>query len=527
MKTVRVLSYSLFGVVVILTLSHCQFVSRITSGALNPSGANGSASTGTTSTAFGPASVYQYHKQSSRTGVYVDPLFTKAAAANLHVDPNFSAPINGPIYAQPLFLDGNGARDILIVATEQNDVIALDASTGSVIWDKSLGTPMPLSSLPCGNINTLGITGTPVIDPTSRTIYVAAMTTPDGGTTAKHLVFALSADDGSVRTGWPLDVSSVVKSGSTSFTSSVQNQRGALLLLGQTLYVPYGGHFGDCGDYHGWVVGIPVSNPSGATGFATGAVEGGIWAPSGVASDGTSIFVATGNTGGTSTWAQGEAILRLSAALSFSGLNQDFYSPTNWQSLDNSDEDLGGSGVILFSVPGATPSNLALGLGKDGNAYLVNSANLGGISDPMVLSNVSSTRIITASTAYTTPSASYVAFNNEGSVGCPGATGELMSLKISATSPPKISVAWCAPQNGRGSPITTTVDGTTQSIVWSIGAENDNRLHGFDGDTGAVVFAGGGTAEQMGTVQHFQTPIAAKGHIYVSGNSKIYSFTLQ
>src|SRR5215471_12169244 len=180
--------------------------------------------------------VLQHHRKGSRDGLYVDPLITQASAASTHRDLAFSAPLPGPTYAQPLYVNnGPGGRPALIVATEQNAVLALDAGNGSQIWASNLGSPVPLSQLPCGNIDPLGTTGTPVIDPDGRVIYVAAMTTPDGGVTMQHRIFALSLDDGSIVPGWPVDVSGIGYQG-FSFNSTFQNQRGALLLNLGVLY---------------------------------------------------------------------------------------------------------------------------------------------------------------------------------------------------------------------------------------------------------------------------------------------------
>ena len=78
--------------------------------------------------------------------------------------------------------------------------------------------------------------------------------------------------------------------------------------------MPYSGYFGDCGSYHGWVVGVNISNPANVGGWATTAIGGGIWGHSGVASDGTNMFVITGNTFNTGgNWMGGEAIIRLQA----------------------------------------------------------------------------------------------------------------------------------------------------------------------------------------------------------------------
>src|SRR4029079_11217336 len=102
--------------------------------------------------------------------------------------------------------------------------------------------------MPCGNIDPFGVTGTPVIDAASKTLFVAALTTPDGGITKRHQVFALSLDDGTPRAGWPVDVSTITANGAT-FQASVQGQRAALALLGRTVYVGYGGMLGECGNY--------------------------------------------------------------------------------------------------------------------------------------------------------------------------------------------------------------------------------------------------------------------------------------
>ena len=479
--------------------------------------------------------VLQHHLNGSRDGAYVDPLITRKGAAGIHRDKTFNAPIKGPVYAQPLYINnGPGSRSTLIVATERNSVVALDAATGAPLWTKTLGNPVPRSQLPCGNIDPLGITGTPVIDPSSRTIYVAAMTTPDDGRTKRHLVFALSLDDGSTRAGWPVNVSGL-KYGGFSFNPAVQNQRGALLLNSGLLYVPYGGHWGDCGDYHGWVIAIPVADPKNATAWATEGRGGGAWAPGGIATDGRSIFVATGNTFGARTWMGGEAIIRLGLGAKFSGNSADYFTPSNWRQLDDDDADLGGSGPVLFDVPGATPSKLIAALGKNGMAYLLNRDDLGGIAksngfrgEGVQSNKVSSGEIINAAAAYKTASSAYVAFQTRGTgVGCPSRRGNLVALRVGASAPPSITVAWCTNNMGGGSPIATTTDGRSESIVWTVGTGASNRLHAFDGESGELLFAGGAQEEQMSRVQNFQTPIVVNGRIFVAANDQVYAFTIR
>jgi outer membrane protein assembly factor BamB len=468
--------------------------------------------------------VAQHHLNPSRDGFYVDSALTKATVGALHRDLTFSAAMVGPTYAQPLYIEG-GAQRLLIVATEQNTVYGFDAATGSVVWQTNLGIPVALADLPCGDIDPLGVTGTPIIDLASRTLYLDAMTTPDGGLTKKHLIFALAVDNGNLVSGWPVDVNATASFNSFALDSSVQNQRGALQLLNGTLYVPYGGHDGDCGNYHGWVVGVPVANPAAVQSWATRANGGGAWSVSGVATDGASLYVATGNTFNTLNWSDGEAILRLQPGPLFSGRTVDYFAPTDWAQLDAGDLDIGGTGPVLVDVPGATPSKLVVALGKNGVAYLLDRDNLGGIGQSVTSQRVASNAIINAAAAYRTAQGMYVVFKGAG-VDCPGGVaGDLTAIKIGVGNPPTITVAWCARQHGEGSPIVTTSDGTNDAIVWGIGAEGDQRLVGFDGDTGHIVYAGGGANELMAGVRRFQTAIVARGRIFVAGDNSLYAFT--
>ena len=144
-------------------------------------------------------------------------------------------------------------------------------------------------------INFVGITGTPIVDLASRALFFNAMTTPDGGTTKKHLIFSLNVDTGNINPGWPVDVGATATYNGTPFTAAVQVQRPALGIVNNILYVPYGG-IDECGLYHGWLVGVPINNPASVTAWATSAIGGAIWGVGGVASDGDNPFVTTGNT---------------------------------------------------------------------------------------------------------------------------------------------------------------------------------------------------------------------------------------
>jgi hypothetical protein len=475
----------------------------------------------------GPASVLELHAGPSRAGAYVEPTLTTAAAATLHLDASFTATYAGTAFAQALFLDRGGARDLVIAATEMNEVSAFDP-TGALVWRTTLGPPQPMPNpdegAGCGDVNPLGITGTPVIDPDTSFLYLDAMIRAGGA--AHHRIFSLSAEDGSTRAGWPVDVGSAMARAPTPFLPAPENQRGGLTLIGKRVYVPYGGHAGDCGDYHGWVVAVPTERPSAPTAFVTRSRLSGTWMPGGVTSDGTSVFAVFGNGGGGTTWAQSEAVIRLGAGATFSGDARDFWSPMNWPDLDATDLDVMGP-AMPFDLPDAEPSALLVSFGKDGNVYLHARDNLGGIANPLAQLHAADSAIVNTPALYHTANGTYLAFRAHGADGCPGlaSSSNLVALKITPGAPPQLSFAWCAGAGNGGSPIATTTDGTADPIVWTIGAEGDHRLHGYDGDTGAVVFAGGGPGDAMAATSRFITPIVAKGRIFVAANGQLYAFT--
>src|SRR5262245_29363474 len=180
--------------------------------------------------------VTQEHNNLSRDGLYIDSAFIRSAAANVTRDLNFDGTISGNVYAQPLYVEGGpGGRAKVIVVTESNNVNALDAVTGTVIWQRNVGPPVT-SGLPCGNISPLGITGTPVVDLASRSLFFDAMI---DGATKKHFIYSLNVDTGATNPGWPVDVNASARYNRMIFTSSIQNQRAALGLVNGVVYVPY------------------------------------------------------------------------------------------------------------------------------------------------------------------------------------------------------------------------------------------------------------------------------------------------
>jgi outer membrane protein assembly factor BamB len=485
-----------------------------------------------------PLGVLQHHADGTRGGFYIDPAFTKKALPNLEALPGFGATLNASVLSQVLFLQkGAKGTDALYVVTEANDVLALNADTGAELWKTNLGTPEPQSAgphfegQPCGTVWPLGITGTPIIDLPSRSILVSAMTMKAG--VPDFTVASLSVDDGTV--AWTVDLNATVP----EFSSLPQMQRGALALQNGVLYVPFGGQAGGCVPFHGWVIGVPLAAPHKPTGWHTGSSGAGIWAPSGAASDGTSVYVATASPdtyGISPNWSDNniEAILRIGSGATFSGKRADYFVPTDWFDYGINGTQLGAAGVILFDMPGSTPSELALAIGKTSDAYLVDRTNLGGIGGEVAhLESATADWVEGAMAAYSTSEGEYVAMAAPGSF-CKNPS-DLSTIRIAAGSPPKIAGGWCATQGGAGSPIASASAAASGSqaandvVVWGLGTNSylgkgSGKLRAFDGDTGALLAE---SPTSMPDLEHWISPIVVRGRVYVAGDSHVYAFDLK
>lgn len=261
--------------------------------------------------------------------------------------------LDGKLYAQPIVAAG-----YLIAATENNTLYALDPSTGAVRWSRHLAEPARLGDLPCGNIDPSGITGTPAYD--AGTGLVFAVTESTG---ARHVLWAIGARDGKPR--WHRDVDVA-----TDRDPKAQQERGAVLVTGGRVVVAFGGRYGDCGNYVGYVVSVAAtgSGPTDTYAVPT-AREAGIWAAAGpIVGPGGDIYVASGNgaeVGG--RYDGSDSVIRLSEALQ----RKAFFAPSVW-SQDNADDlDLGAMSPVVVG-------NRIVIAGKRGVVYLLDST-LGGI----------------------------------------------------------------------------------------------------------------------------------------------------
>jgi outer membrane protein assembly factor BamB len=169
--------------------------------------------------------VTQKNNNPSRDGLYIDLAFTPGNAANLVRDLNFDGTIVGNVHAQPLYIEGGPNGPMVIIMTASNNIYALNANTGTVIWQRNVGTPAP-SGTPCpGNILPVGFTGTPVVDLASRSLFFDSMIS---GSPNKHFVFSLNADSGG--TNWSVDLNATAQYNGMTFSSEVPEDEAHWLL---------------------------------------------------------------------------------------------------------------------------------------------------------------------------------------------------------------------------------------------------------------------------------------------------------
>jgi hypothetical protein len=357
----------------------------------------------------------------------------------------------------------------VIVATENDTVYSLDLFTGSVVWKAHLGDPVAASSLPCGDIGPVtGITGTPVADEASNRLFVSAFLRG-----AHHMLFALSLADGSVL--WQRSLDPV------GSQPAVEQQRGALSIGSGFVYVPFGGLLGDCGPFHGYLVGISLDGAT-AVAFQVPSARGaGLWSPQGatVGPDGT-VYVVSGNaTSGGNDFSN--SVIALTPDLRSVRWH---FTPSNWAALNATDTDLGSVGAALLA------NGVVVSIGKEGVAYLLRSG-----------SAVGSARVCSGAWGGTAWNGSVVY--------APCADG-LYALAIGATS---VSVSW----RGRpklASPIVSA------GAVWAI-EPSSATLFALDPSSGSVRFS-----TSLGSAMHFSTPAATDGFVVAPAGAAVVAVSV-
>jgi outer membrane protein assembly factor BamB len=345
----------------------------------------------TPSPAHAQVSVTTHHNDVGRTGQNLNE--TTLTTSNVNVNQFgklFSCPVDGYIYAQPLYVAqvtiSSTTHNVVYVATENNSVYAFDADSGTQLWHVNLGTPVPSTDIASTYKDltpVIGITGTPVIDPGSSTLYLVAKTKDTSNSTYHQNLHALDITTGVEKPGSPVEITASVSGngsgssgGTVAFQPLYQLNRPGLLLLNGEIYIAFGSH-GDIGPYHGWVLAYNASTLAQTAVFNTtpNGSEGAIWqGGQGLVADVANIYFMTGNgtfnasAGGTD---YGDSVVKLAT---LSGLSvSDYFTPDNQGALNQSDLDLGSGGPIL--LPQTTS---IVGGGKDGILRLIDTASMGG-----------------------------------------------------------------------------------------------------------------------------------------------------
>jgi hypothetical protein len=394
-----------------------------------------------------------YHRTGTRDGV--DPTSPKLGSTGVV----WSRKLDGAVYASPLIVGST-----VIVATENDTVYALRG--GRTVWSRHLGTPVDKADLPCGNIDPLGITGTPVYDGSSGILYVAA----ELAGPLRHTLYAIDAVSGKVLWHRGLDVKGM--------DPRVQQQRGALTLANHTVYVTLGGLAGDCGDYHGWVIGYRTTG-TGPLVYKTQDTEAGIWSPPGLTVvPGGHLLASVGNSGHTSA-AQGydysDAILSLSPTLKLT----DWFSPSTWAEDNARDLDLSSMS------PTYLPGGKVFIAGKRGVAYLTSVTRLGHVGGQ--LSSMPGCAAYGGTAVY------------RGVVFAPCNDG----LAAIAVTGNRMKLLWKAPANITGSPV------YGGGAVWTLDPQA-GVVYGLDRTTGKVL-----RRVNVGQTSRFATMAMLHGYLHV------------
>ncbi|HSU57535.1 MAG TPA: chitobiase/beta-hexosaminidase C-terminal domain-containing protein, partial [Candidatus Dormibacteraeota bacterium] len=516
----------------------------------------------------GQMNVLTHRYDAARTGLNTNETILTLANINTNTFGKlFSYPVDGQVYGQPLCVSGvnipgQGTHNVVFITTQHNSVYAFDAdnnggTNGGVLWQTNLGPSAvtPNSDFanrygPYHDINPeVGITGTPVIDLASGTLYVDAFT--HEGTSYLHRVHALNITNGTEQPYGPVVVSFSMagtgvgsSAGVLPFSPIQHLQRAGLTLAGGMLYVTYTG-YADTDPYHGWILGFKKNNlllltnyvfnttpNSTVAAYGANAGEGGIWmAGNGLCvDDQTNLFFMTGNgvfnatnSGGTE---YGDCFLRLSTSNGLAAV--DYFSPFNQATLAANDTDLGSGGAILLpdSVGSLAHPHLMLGAGKEGKIYLLDRDNLGRFNsnaDTQIVQSVAGQ----LHNSFCTPAY----FNQQIYYQCIGDTLKAFAITNGVLSTTPISQTANTIGFPGASPV-VSASGTNNGIVWVL--QNDTAssggpavLHAYNATNLALELynsSQAGIRDRAAAAVKTTIPTVANGKVYVGGRFGVSVF---
>ncbi|HEY0704541.1 MAG TPA: chitobiase/beta-hexosaminidase C-terminal domain-containing protein [Candidatus Acidoferrales bacterium] len=515
---------------------------------------------------FAQTPILTQHYDNGRTGQNTTEVLLNTTNVNSTTFGKlFSIPVDGYVYAQPLYKPGVSiggvAHNVVYVATEHDSVYAFDADNGGVpLWQVSLilnsGSTVPSGNVSSGDIvPEIGITGTPVIDPMSNTLYVVAKTLESGKYYLR--LHALDITTGAEKFGGPVVMAATVtgtgngsSGGKLTFSPQWENQRPGLLLQNGFVYVGFAAH-GDNGPWHGWILSYNAGTLAAAGAWCASPNGGGsgFWAAgAGLAADSVGagrIFVATGNgdfpvsgnvvpnpAPAPSTSVDfGDSIVQLTLSATGSITPTDYFTPYNTASLDGSDTDLGSGGVLIPPMQSGTYPDVLIQTGKQGRIYMVNRDALtkdgshycnGCSSDPEVIGTLDGVGGLWSVPAYWNGNVYFAGTSDH--LKSYTLTNGLLSQSPTSESAETIGYPGASP--------VISANGTTNGIAWvaethAYTSNGPAVLRAFDAtNVSSLLYASDLAGDTMGPSVKFVVPVVTNGKVYVGTQKEVDVFGL-
>jgi chitodextrinase len=524
--------------------------------------------------------VFTYHNDLSRDGANTHEFaLTTSTVTVATFGKLFSCTTDGAVYAQPLWVPnltiGAAKHNVIFVATQHESLYAFDADSNASpcvpLWhanlmDAAYGGTSGETSVPSGHIGGLvgngfgdieaevGITGTPVIDPSTNTLYVVSKSV-NASTQFFQRLHALDLTTGSEKLNGnkPILISASVpgdgdgsSGGTVTFDPRNQHQRPGLALVNGVIYVAWASHE-DHDPYHGWVVGYNAStlaqvpgavfnttpNHVGTVSYSRGGVWMGGGAPAADASNNLYFITGNGTYDGLNNF--GDSILRLSTSGGLSAT--DWFTPNDQAMLDQNDTDLGsGASTILVDLPLAPVHQLLIGGGKEGTLYLLDRTSLGHFTpnNSGVVQSFPASNGIFATPAFWQNKLYYAA---DGDALKMFTLDPAMGMFTPIAGPSATSHS----TNSFGFPGSTpsvSASGVANGIIWAL----DNSQYGFPAGTNgpAVLHAydatnlaselwnsSQGTGNGAGNAVKFTVPTVANGKVYIGTRTELDVYGLK
>jgi hypothetical protein len=498
--------------------------------------------------------VLTYHNDNQRTGQNVnETALTPSNVNSTQFGKLFSLPVDGQLFAQPLYVPsltiGSQVHNVLFLATQHDSVYAWDADTASTtpLWQTSFINPTAgVTTVPCGEAASgdcstiypeFGITSTPVIDSSTGTLYVVAITKEVSGTTTSYVyrLHALNITTGAEKFGGPvvLQASASSSSGTVTFVPKQHMQRPGLLLANGVVYIGFGSH-GDTDPWYGWLLGYNASTLQQVIALNTAPNGGGgaIWQSGCAPAADTSgnIYFITGNgafTANTGGVDYGDTVVKLNSG----GTVLDYFTPYNQAALDAADEDLGSGGLVLLPDQTGTYAHVLIGAGKQGVIYSVNRDGMGkyntaGNQNIQSLIGLSGGGAF-GSPAYWNGNIYYAAWNDN------VRAFQVTNGTLALSSHSVITLAF------PGATPSVSANGTSNGIVWviQVNVPNDTVitsppaavLRAYDAtnlDIELYDSTQAGTRDTAGGAVKFVVPTIANGKVYVGNSNQVTVYGL-